>query len=404
MRSANKKFLGALACVGMMATTAIVGAENSTFSKSATVQAAKSNVSSRSYGVDVSSFQSTDLSKHAKAGSQFAIVKVSEGTSYRNPNAAGQISSAKATNMMPMAYHFATFGANSSAAVAEANWAIKSAQATGLPKGSYIACDWETGDGNVVTGGKDASANAIVAFMNKVKAAGYKPLLYSGAYLLRSNINTSTVLKSYPNSLWVASYATMGRIDNPDFNYFPTMDGVAIWQFTDNWRGLYVDGNISLLPLSYSDASTQAPAAQSKPSTTLSTTNNTNNTNNNNATVTTPKTVMYKSIIYTEKGESTGKYYSAYTPIKVIGGIVNINNKAYYKIGDNQYLRVSNIDGVSKNLSHNAYVYNSKGRRTGAPKVRKGSAVKVYGKRHAINGKYYYRVGKGQYIKTGNFK
>lgn len=404
MRSANKKFLGALACVGMMATTAVVGAENIALSKTSTVQAAKSNVSSRSYGVDVSSFQSTDLSKHAKAGSQFAIVKVSEGTSYRNPNAAGQISSAKANNMMPMAYHFATFGANSSAAVAEANWAISSAQATGLPKGSYIACDWETGDGNVVTGGKDASANAIVAFMNKVKAAGYKPLLYSGAYLLRSNINTSTVLKSYPNSLWVASYATMGRIDNPDFNYFPTMDGVAIWQFTDNWRGLYVDGNISLLPLSYNDASTQAPAAQSKPATTLSTANSNSSNNSNNATVTTPKTIMYKSIIYTSKGESTGKFYSAYTPIKVIGGIVNINNKAYYKIGENQYVRVSNVDGVSKNLSHNAYVYNSKGHKTSAPKVKKGSAVKVYGKRHGINGKYYYRVGKGQYIKAANFK
>ncbi|QNQ81744.1 lysin [Lactobacillus sp. PV037] len=413
MRSANKKFLSALACAGMMATTAVVGVGNIVTSKTTTVQAAKSSVSSRSYGVDVSSFQSTDLSKHANAGSQFAIVKVSEGTSYRNPNAAGQIASAKSTNMMPMAYHFATFGANSSAAVSEANWAVKSAQATGLPKGSYIACDWETGDGNVVTAGKDASANAIVAFMNKVKAAGYKPLLYSGAYLLKSNINTATVLNSYPNSLWVASYATMGRIDNPDFNYFPSMDGVAIWQFTDNWRGLYVDGNISLLPLSYNDASTQAPtqskpatssSASSKPATSSSSTKPASTTTTTNTVVTTPKTIMYKSVIYTEKGESTGKFYSAYTPIKVIGGVVNINNKAYYKIGDNQYVRVSNVDGVSKNLSHNAYVYNSKGHKTSAPTIKKGSALKVYGRSRVINGKSYYRVGKGQYVKVANFK
>ena len=27
------------------------------------------------------------------------------------------------------------------------------------------------------------------------------------------------------------------------------MDNVAIWQFTDNWRGLNVDGNISLIDL-----------------------------------------------------------------------------------------------------------------------------------------------------------
>nr|WP_245328703.1 GH25 family lysozyme [Lactobacillus colini] len=402
-----------------MATTAFIGVKTNIVSpKAVQVKAAKTSVATRSYGVDVSSFQSTDLSKNAQAGAQFAIVKVSEGTSYRNPNAKGQIASALANNMMPMAYHFATFGANSSAAVAEANYAISSAQAFGLPKGSYIAIDWETGDGNNVNGGKDASANAILAFMNKINAAGYQPLLYSGAYLLRSNINTNTILAKYPNSLWVASYATTGRIDTPDFNYFPSMNGVAIWQFTDNWRGLYVDGNISLLPLSFNTASSQAPASNSssssssssKSSSSTSTTKtSTDNTNQDKTTIRTPKTIMFKSRIYNKSGQYIGKYYSAYTPITVIGGSVEINGKLYYQIGDNQYVKVNNVDGTSRTFTHNAYVYNNRGSRiyTYGTKLYKGASRNTYGSAITIKdgtGKKYYRIGKNAYVKAANFR
>lgn len=119
----------------------------------------------------------------------------------------------------------------------------------GLPLGAYLACDWETGDGNNVGAGKDVSARAILVFMDTVKAADYQPLLYSGAFLLRWNIDTKQILKKYPNCLLVASYATTGRIDTPNFNYFPSMDGVLIWQFTQNWYGVNVDANVAVLPL-----------------------------------------------------------------------------------------------------------------------------------------------------------
>lgn len=57
-------------------------------------QASTTSDSSRSYGVDVSSYQPTSTTKYSKAGAQFVIVKVSEGTSYRNPNAKAQVASA----------------------------------------------------------------------------------------------------------------------------------------------------------------------------------------------------------------------------------------------------------------------------------------------------------------------
>ncbi|WP_457589794.1 GH25 family lysozyme [Lactobacillus paragasseri] len=75
-------------------------------------------------------------------------------------------------------------------------------------------------------------------------------MLYSSEWLLKAKVDTNKVTQKYPNSLWVASYKTMGRQDQPDYNYFPSMNNVAIWQYTQNWRGQNVDGNVNVLPLS----------------------------------------------------------------------------------------------------------------------------------------------------------
>ncbi|WP_236173808.1 GH25 family lysozyme, partial [Lactobacillus delbrueckii] len=293
-------------------------------------QASTTSASSRSYGVDVSSYQPTSTTKYSKAGAQFVIVKVSEGTSYRNPNAKAQVASAKANKLLPMAYHFANFGSSSSRAKSEADYAIASAKAVSLPAGSCLACDWETSSGNSTSGSRSANTSAIMAFMKKVKAAGYQPLLYSGSYLLNNAINMSTVTSTYPNSLWVAYYTSSGRIDAPDFSYFPSMNGVIIWQFTENWKGLNVDGNISVLPLSISSSSSSS--SSSSPSKTPA----------SQAPVSkTKKKIMSKSYVYTSAGKRTGAYKSAYTYVYVIGGIVKIGSNDYYKIGTNQYIKVS---------------------------------------------------------------
>ena len=92
-------------------------------------------------------------------------------------------------------------------------------------------------------------------------------MLYSGASLLRNNIDTRSVVSKFGTCLWVASYATMGRIDKPDFNYFPSMNGVAMWQFTDNWCGLGVDGNITLKELITDAVKAPAKKVVAKPKT-----------------------------------------------------------------------------------------------------------------------------------------
>ncbi len=83
----KKKTFVKLACATMLvnAGISILPASLSTTYYPSQVQSSATSIAARELGIDVASYQSADLTAHAKAGSQIAIVKVSEGTSYRNP-------------------------------------------------------------------------------------------------------------------------------------------------------------------------------------------------------------------------------------------------------------------------------------------------------------------------------
>lgn len=215
-----------------------------------------STVSKRKYGVDVSVYQPKSVSYPS---AEFALVKVTEGTSYINPSASAQIKSAKAHGLLTGGYFYANHSGSVSRAREEAKFAVAKAKAFGVPTGSYLADDFEHGDGNdVYKNGATANTDAVLAAMQVIKDAGYKPLVYAGAAVMRSCLHTSRIIKTFGTCLWVASYKVSGRQDYADFNYFPSMDGVAIWQFADNYRGLNVDGNISLIDLTISSHNHQA--------------------------------------------------------------------------------------------------------------------------------------------------
>ena len=205
-------------------------------------------MASRQLGIDAAVYQGTSMSAYHNAGAKFGIIKLTEGTGYINPKAHYQIKSLHANHMYVHAYHFATFGYNTSRAKAEAKFFVNRAKAENVSKKRYLWLDWETGSDNCVTGGKVVSTKAILAFMKVCHDEGYKVGLYSGASLLRTAIDTKKIIQKYGTCIWVASYPT-DYATEPNFNYFPSMDGVAIWQFCDNWKGLSVDGNISLIDL-----------------------------------------------------------------------------------------------------------------------------------------------------------
>lgn len=216
-------------------------------------------VEARSYGVDVASYQPSVVSY---AGAKFAIVKLTEGTSYLNPKAGQQIKSAKDHGYYVGGYFYANHSGSVTQARAEAKYAVQKARALGIPSGAVLADDFEQGSGNNVNGSATANTDAIIAAMQVIKEAGYKPLVYSGAYVLRNRMSISRIIKTFGTCLWVASYKVSGRQDRADFEYFPTMDGVAIWQFADNYRGLSVDGNISLVDLKTSSVSSATKPAK----------------------------------------------------------------------------------------------------------------------------------------------
>lgn len=110
------------------------------------------------------------------------------------------------------------------------------------PKGSIVALDYEDGASNSVI----ANTNVILAQMALIKAAGYTPMLYSGKAYLNAHVNTSAIVRAYGSCLWLAEYPDYLVRTSPDYNWFPSMDGVAIFQFTSMYKAGGLDGNVDL--------------------------------------------------------------------------------------------------------------------------------------------------------------
>lgn len=200
----------------------------------------------KSYIVDVAKYQPENLNGYARAGAKAAIVQVSVAKTIVAPKARAQVESAKANGLVSMGYFYACFGNSISEAEEEARFAVSQAEADCIPTGSFLGVDWEGQDNNT-SGGSRSNTNAILAAMDTIKNSGYKPLLYSSASLMRDKIDSARVIAEFGTCLWVASYPYSRAAYSPDFHYFPSMKGVAIWQFTDNWCGLNVDGNIGFI-------------------------------------------------------------------------------------------------------------------------------------------------------------
>ncbi|MEE9112910.1 MAG: SLAP domain-containing protein [Lactobacillus delbrueckii] len=125
--------------------------------------------------------------------------------------------------------------------------------------------------------------------------------------------------------------------------------------------------------------------------------------------VSTSKRLMRNSYSYSAAGKKLpDSMLKAGQYLKVYGSAVTIGKAKYYKYANGKYVKAGNIDGTSRTLTHNAYVYTVKGARNwNEAKRLKGTAVVTYGSRVKLSGKYYYMVGfSGQtalYIKAGNF-
>ncbi|UZN42444.1 SLAP domain-containing protein [Lactobacillus sp. IBH004] len=127
----------------------------------------------------------------------------------------------------------------------------------------------------------------------------------------------------------------------------------------------------------------------------------------------------HNSYIYDRNGKRRLEEYFVGKKIKTYGVII-IKGKKFYDLGNNRYIKVSNVSGVIRKLKHNAYIYtkknkkakrlgrkvlkkNKKIKRLGRKVLKKNKKVRTYGGAIKMHNKWYYIVGKNQYVKKANF-
>lgn len=161
-------------------------------------------------GVDVSSWQHPNNKPGdivwpsvAAAGHDFAIVKATESTTYKNPYYASDIKGARDAGMVVGAYHFARPKLPLTTAKDQARYFVNAIGTTRTARTLPPVLDIED------TGGL-SKADTIAwtkSFLTTVRSlTGRTPMVYSYDNFLRTSLGNSTEFKDYP--LWYAKYST----------------------------------------------------------------------------------------------------------------------------------------------------------------------------------------------------
>ena len=119
------------------------------------------------------------------------------------------------------------------------------------------------------------------------------------------------------------------------------------------------------------------------------------------------RTVFHNSYVYDENGVRKTREYFAGKTVKTYGTKL-IQGKKYYDLGNNDFVKAVNITGVNRKLKHNAYIYskkaNKKVKRLGRKVLKKNKKVRTYGGAVKMHNKWYYIIGKNQFVKKANFR
>lgn len=103
------------------------------------------------------------------------------------------------------------------------------------PKGSIVALDVESGN---------PDTDSVLYALGRIKDAGYTPILYGYKNFLVNHLNLQYISTQYP--LWLAEYPDYSVRRYPNYNFFPSFNNVAIFQFTSTYMPGGLDGNVDL--------------------------------------------------------------------------------------------------------------------------------------------------------------
>ncbi|WP_270523342.1 GBS Bsp-like repeat-containing protein [Streptococcus anginosus] len=183
--------------------------------------------------VDVSShnghISKEDYQHLAEKGVNGVVVKLTEGTSYKNPYAASQTQNAQAAGMQASAYAFSHY-TNEAEARAEARYFAEEARRLNLPSSTVMVNDIEDSD-------MRPNINATTqAWADEMRRMGFSNLMYytSASWLDRNNLRTKGPIQTEQFGLenfWVAQYPT-SKLSADDAKTLKYNSEAGAWQFT----------------------------------------------------------------------------------------------------------------------------------------------------------------------------
>lgn len=196
----------------------------------------------RYYGVDGSRYQGNTLKKVTPEDS-FAISQIGgyyNGTFIPQATYQSQVASGIAMGLRMHTYIYMETGANQAQTKQMLDYYLPKVQ---TPKQSIVALDYESG----ASADREANTDNVLYGLRRVKEAGYTPVLYSYKPYILSHLNRQRITAEFPNCLWVAAYRDYSVMIRPDYNYFPSMPGINMWQFTSTAIVGGYDYNVDLL-------------------------------------------------------------------------------------------------------------------------------------------------------------
>lgn len=197
---------------------------------------------SRAQGTDLSRYQGYTAVK-GQASDEFAISQIGGiNTSgiYTQATYQSQVATGIAQGLRMHTYIWYQVGSDKQAAKQCMDYFLPRVQ---TPKRSIVALDYEDG----ASCDQSANTDAIIYAMRRIKQSGYTPVYYSYKPYTLSHVDYKRILAEFPNSLWIAAYKDYAVTTSPDYSYFPSLDGIAEWQFTSMYKAGGLDGNVDLL-------------------------------------------------------------------------------------------------------------------------------------------------------------
>lgn len=197
---------------------------------------------SRAQGTDLSRYQGYTAVK-GQASDEFAISQIggiNANGIYTQATYQSQVATGIAQGLRMHTYIWYQVGGDKQAAKQCMDYFLPRVQ---TPKRSIVALDYEDG----ASCNRSANTDAIIYAMRRIKQSGYTPIYYSYKPYTLSHVDYKRILAEFPNSLWIAAYKDYAVTTSPDYSYFPSLDGIAEWQFTSMYKAGGLDGNVDLL-------------------------------------------------------------------------------------------------------------------------------------------------------------